>query len=318
MIKPDFRIMPLLLALITSFFLVEAVASAATLQEIRIGKKSDFTRLVFQFEDPPRFQVKANAAPNELYLTFLETSSGLLQSKQNKFSAPVKNIAVHQDGPNLVAVAALSIPGYRLKTFTLTEPHRVVFDLYPAAAVESLVLLNKLVIKESSEAEPVKKLPAPATKESEPATIESTQTQASESKPAVTEPDPKVEEPKPAPSVETAPEKSPGTTATQEMPAPEKTPTRASESLQAKASPEKGAMAVALGTFQKNLILVLAGITIVILALVGFLMFQKRNNAEKNHSIESGQELKTTADVMASIDARIKEKFKQYEEANPD
>lgn len=296
--------MPLLLALMTSFFLMEAVASAATLQEIRIGKKSDFTRLVFQFEAPPRFQVKANAAPNELYLTFLETSSGLLQSKQNKFSAPVKNIAVHQDGPNLVAVAALSVPSYRLKTFTLTEPHRVVFDLYPAAAVESLVLLNKLVIKESSEAGP--------------ATIESTQTQASESKPAVTEPDQKVEEPKPAPSVETTPEKSPGTTATQAMPAPEKTPTRASESSQAKASPEKGAMAVALGTFQKNLILVLAGITIVILALVGFLLFQKRNNAEKNHSIESGQELKTTAEVMASIDARIKEKFKQYEEANPD
>ena len=138
MIKPGFRIMPLLLALMTSFFLMEAVASAATLQEIRIGKKSDFTRLVFQFEAPPRFQVKANAAPNELYLTFLETSSGLLQSKQNKFSAPVKNIAVHQDGPNLVAVAALSVPSYRLKTFTLTEPHRVVFDLYPAAAVESL------------------------------------------------------------------------------------------------------------------------------------------------------------------------------------
>ena len=70
--------------------------------------------------------------------------------------------------------------------------------------------------------------------------------------------------------------------------------------------------------FLLGLILVLAGISIVILALVGFLMFQKRNNAEKNHSIESGQELKTTADVMASIDARIKEKFKQYEEANPD
>ncbi len=77
-------------------------------------------------------------------------------------------------------------------------------------------------------------------------------------------------------------------------------------------------MAVALEKFQQNLILVLAGITIVILALVGFLLFQKRNSAEKNHSIESGHELKTTADIMASIDARIKEKFKQYEEANPD
>lgn len=307
-----------MLALILSLILMDGVASAATLQEIRIGKKGDFTRLVFQFEAPPRFQIKDNAAPNELFLTFMETSSGLLQSKQNKFSAPVENIAVHQDGPNLVAVVALSIPSYRLKTFTLTEPPRVVFDLYPVAAAESLVLLNKLVIKESSEAEPTKISPAPSTKESEPATIEGTQPQTTESKPAATEPDRKVEEPKPAPSVEAAPEKSPQTAAPPAIPAPEKTLTQSSESSLAKASPKEGAMAVALEKFQQNLILVLAGITIVILALVGFLLFQKRNNAEKNHSIESGQELKTTADIMASIDARIKEKFKQYEEANPD
>ena len=310
--------MPFMLALMVSFVLMAAVASAATLQEIRTGKKSDFTRLVFQFEAPPRFQVKDKAAPNELFLTFLETSSGLLQSKQNNFSAPVETIAVHQDGPHLVAVVALSIPGYRLKTFTLTEPHRVVFDLYPAAAEESLVLLNKLVIKESAEAGPTKKLPAPSAKESEPATIEDHPTPATESKPAATEPEPKSQSTRTGPVRRSGSRKKPRNDGNPGNASTRKTLDTITESSQAKASPEKGAMAVALGKFQQNLILVLAGISIVILALVGFLLLQKRNNAEKNHPIESGQELKTTADIMASIDARIKEKFKQYEEANPD
>ena len=317
MMKLGFRIIPLILALMAFFLLMGAVASAATLQKIRIGKKSDFTRLVFQFETPPRFQVKDTAAPNELLLTFLETTSGLAQSKQNTFSAPVESIAVQQDGPNLVAVVTLSIPSYRLKTFTLAEPHRAVFDLYPTAVVESLVVLNKLVIKESLEPGPAPLSPALPIKESEPTTTESAQNQVTESTPAATEPSQTTKTPEPAPSVETAPDKSPQTTEVQVVPAPEKSMEQSSVSSQVKDSPEKGALEKALGKFQQHLILVLAGITIVILALVGFLLFQKRNNAEKSHSIEAGQELKTTADVMASIDARIKEKFKQYEEANP-
>lgn len=284
--RPGSRIVLLMVALLVSFALVGEIASAAKLQKIRTGKKSGFTRLVFQFEAAPRFQVIDKAAADELSLLFLETTPGFLQPKQG-YSAPVETIAIQQDGPHLKVLVSLSNPGHRLKTFTLTEPHRVVFDLYPAAAAEPLVVLNKLVIRESVEPEPPTKKPAPPAGESEPAAIGPSQIPATVNKPAAMEPDTKA--PEPALPAKAAP-----------------------------ATPENKPLTALFGKFQQNLILVLAGISIVILTLVGFLLLQKRNNAEKNQPIEARQELKTTADIMASIDARIKEKFKQYEEANPE
>jgi len=292
---------------LVSFVLMGEYASAAKLKEIRIGKKSGFTRLVFQFEALPRFQVKDKAGPNELALTFLETTSGLVQTKQ-AYTAPVENIAVQQDGPHLQVVVALSTPDFRLKTFTLTEPHRAVFDLYPAVAEESLVLLNKLVVKASAEKGPLNQAPVPPAAEPEKTVVEDPPPPAMEAKPAAVEPTQDTEAPAPVLPEKEAPNTPREATAT---------PAQPSDLSMGQAAPEKRPMTAVFGKFQRNLIIVLAGISIVILALIGFLLLQKRNNAEKGRSIESGQELKTTADVMASIDARIKEKFKQYEEANP-
>ncbi|MEN8245967.1 MAG: AMIN domain-containing protein [Thermodesulfobacteriota bacterium] len=296
-------------------------ASAAKLQEIRTGKKSGFTRLVLQFEAPPRFQVKKQAAANQLDLVFFETTSGLLRTNQSH-STPVETVAVQQNGPDLEVVVALSVPGYRLKSFTLTEPHRIVFDLYPVAAEASLVLLNKLVVKASAEeGEAVDEPPPPAAEPKpapaapEPAPAEASPPTAMEEKPAATEPEPEtiapeaIEPEQVDPATGTPDKKTKATTA----------PAQPSEgSTEDKALPESKPLSAAIGTFQRNLIVVLGGISIVILALIGFLLLQKRNNAEKTQPVETGQELKTTADIMASIDARIKEKFKQYEEASPE
>lgn len=309
--KPGSRIIIPVLTLLVAFVWMTELASAAKLQEIRTGKKSGFTRLVLQFEAPPRFQAKDQAAANQLALVFFETTSGLLQTNQN-YSDPVETVAVQQNGPDLNVVVTLSVPGYSLKTFALTEPHRVVFDLYPVAAEASLVLLNKLVVKASAEeGKAVDKPPPPApAAEPKPAPAAEYPPTATEEKPAATEPEPEAIEPEQvAPATGTPVKKPQAATA----------PAQPSEGSTAnKALPENNLLSAAFETFQRNLIVVLGGISIVILALVGFLLLQKRNNAEKTPPVETGQELKTTADIMASIDARIKEKFKQYEEANPE
>ena len=316
--KTGFRIIIPVLALLVAFVWMAASASAAKLQEIRTGKKSGFTRLVFQFEAPPRFQVKKQAAANHLDLVFFETTSGLLRTNQN-YSAPVETVALQQNGSNLEVVVALSVPGYRLKRFALTEPHRVVFDLYPVAAEASLVLLNKLVVKASAEegkavdeppppaAEPK---PAPAAPETAPA--EESPPTAMEEKPAVTGPQPEALEPEALEPEAIEPEAIEPKQADAATGTPDKktkattAPAQPSEGLtENKTLPESYPLSAAIGTFQRNLIVVLGGISIVILALIGFLLLQKRNNAEKTRPVETGQELKTTADIMASIDARI-------------
>jgi len=317
-----YRILPLVLALLISLAWMAESAFAAKLREVRTGKKSGFTRLVFQFETPARFQVQDKAAPNQLSILFLDTTAGLPQAKQ-KYAEPVTTIAVNQDGPHLKAVIGLSIPRYRLKTFMLTEPHRVVFDLYPAAVAESVVKLNKLVVKESAEPGPTPKAPSPLpakepeplaqeteppAKEPDPPAVEDSQPPAEASKPAVLEPEQELKGYEPAPSEANESEKS-----FQPTPVPEQP---SSQTIVKKDSPANKPRLSAFGAFQRNLIIVLAGISIVILALIGVLLMQRKNKAEKTRPVESVEELKTTADIMASIDTRIKEKFKQYEEAD--
>ena len=327
--KSGSRILPLVLALLIPFVWMAENAFAAKLREVRTGEKSGFTRLVFQFEAPARYQVQDKEVPSQFSITFLEATAGLSQKTQ-KFAGPVKNITINQDGSHLKTVVALSIPHFRLKTFTLTEPHRVVVDLYPVAAAESYVKLNKLVVKASAEAgetptapppaqvkepeppakelEPLTKEPEPLTKETKPPPVEDSQLSVLESKPDVLEPVQVPREPAPDLSVEKASKDSrqPATAPLQSS----------SQPMANKDSSANKPISSAFGTFQRNLIIVLAAISIVILALIGFLLTQKKNSAEKSRPVESVQELKTTADIMASIDARIKQKFKQYEEEN--
>ena len=319
--------MPLVLALLIAFLWMAENVFAAKLREVRTGRKNGFTRLVFQFEAPARYQVQDKAGPSQFSITFLEATSGLSQKTQ-KFADPVKNITINQDGSHLKTVVALSIPHFRLKTFTLTEPHRVVVDLYPAAAAETYVKLNELVVKTSAEAgatpaapppvpvkepeppvgepEPLTKEPKSLTKKPEPPAVENSQRSVLENKLDVLETVQVAEEPAPAPSVKKASQESHPPTA---APAPP-----SDRPMVKKDSSANKPMSSAFGTFQRNLIIVLAGISIIILALIGFLLMQRKNSADKSQPVESVQELKTTADIMASIDARIKQKFKQYEE----
>jgi hypothetical protein len=315
--------MPLLFALLISFVWMAGNAFAAKLLDVRTGKKSGFTRLVFQFEAPPRFQVQDEAAPGQLSITFLETTADL-PPKKRIYTAPVKSIAINQDGSHLSAVAALSIAHFRLKSFTLIEPHRVVFDIYPAAAAESIVKLNKLVVKESAEAgstatapppptvevpEQPAKEPEPTAKKPELGVAKDYQPPEPESTSAILGPVQEPKEPEPPAPVKNLSQNSSLPTAAPAQPTIQ--PAAKTDSA-AKEQP----MPSTFGTFQRNLIIVLAGISIVILALIGVLLMQKKNNTAKGRPVEPVQDLKTTADIMASIDARIKEKFKQYEAAD--
>ena len=295
--------MRLVLALLISFVWMAGNAFAAKLLEVRTGQKSGFTRLVFQFEAPPRFQVQDAAAPGQLSITFLETTADLPQKKRT-YTAPVESIAINQDGAHLTAVVALSIAHIRLKSFTLIEPHRVVFDLYPAAAAESTVKLNELVVRESAATgsaaaaptPPTVKAPEPAANEPEPVIVKDYQTPELESNTAISESVQELEKPEPpVPVKEDSQNRSLPTAASAQ---PTNQPAAKTDVSVKKPMPS------AFGTFQRNLIIVLAGISIVILALIGFLLMQKKNNAAKDRPVEPVQELLSRGTLHGSGERR--------------
>ncbi|MCG6909114.1 MAG: hypothetical protein LJE94_03190 [Deltaproteobacteria bacterium] len=333
--QPGPRICPAILFLVILFACMATAAFAAELQEIRTGKKSGFTRIVFEFNGPVRYLVKESQGAGKLLLTFTESTSGPGAGKKIALAPPIKSITVQAKGKNLKTGIDLATPQYRMQAFTLTEPDRVVFDLYPLAPAASEVRLNRMVVKASmrgdggaekteieSPAETAEKSPntaAPEQAASPPPAAE-----APGGKPGIQKPRRTAEVPsrQPAPQMAAGPEIAPAAVAPAQ-PAGKQAP-KAPETAPAapKPSPASGTMKQEVqttpsGNFQTYLIAALAVISIVIFALIGMLLLQRKNTAGRTRRIDSGEELKTTADIMASIDAKIREKFKQYEESNP-
>ena len=124
----------IVLCAVGAFFFLAGTVFSAELGQIRTGKKSGFTRMVFQFNGPARYLVKGAQEAGRLELTFVDATSAPTIAMPPAFAAPVQGITLRQEAAGLKTVVTLSIPQYRLKAFTLTGPDRVVFDIYPVAA----------------------------------------------------------------------------------------------------------------------------------------------------------------------------------------
>jgi len=305
---------PFILSFLILLTFLGRPATASVLQEIRTGKYSDFTRLVFQFEAPVRFQVQDDERAGKFTITFMNTTSVLPENRLREFSAPIESVDIKRSGQHLVAAVALSFSRYGLKSFTLTGPDRIVLDLYPEMDSKSRVVLNEIVIKESIKTKPIEDQSGAQASGQNAGTLKQEKREKSvppaTGQPAVPLAKQEVEASAQPPE--------PSTMKTASSAKKQLQPVVVTPATQKKDDTVTVRPVVKTGKFQQNLITILAGISIIILALVGFLLFQKKNAAEKTAHVEAGKELKTTADIMASIDAKIKEKFKQYKESNPD
>jgi len=107
-------------------------AQAANLSKVRTGKHEKFTRVVFEFKNNVLFEDPEIKGKGKFSLVFHDSSTTLPHLTLFK-TGPiqlVRSIEFSQQKTNLTANVQLSFPYFILKAFPLSSPNRVVVDVY--------------------------------------------------------------------------------------------------------------------------------------------------------------------------------------------
>lgn len=109
-------------------------AYAAELIKMRTGEHSRFTRVVFEFRDAVRYKEPIIIGKGKFYVVFLYSAPASPRRLSYRTTKGVRSIKLIQKKSHLRADVLLSFPYFRLKTFYLSKPDRVVLDAYPMSA----------------------------------------------------------------------------------------------------------------------------------------------------------------------------------------
>ena len=142
-------------------------AQAANLRDVRTGKHEKFTRVVFEFQDNVLFENPTIKGKGKFSLVFLDSSTSLPNLTLFKTGPRqlVHSIQFVKQKSNLAANVQLSFPYFILKAFSLSDPNRVVVDVYQVVSPNEEFEQN-----ESLSEKPLTETPtAPEEKESEKA-----------------------------------------------------------------------------------------------------------------------------------------------------
>ena len=362
------------LALLVVLTGTPAWTQTAALKDIRIGEYETFLRVVFEFEQVVRHDEPVDKGDGKLAITFRDSAAKLQTSTLQYVNRRIEAISLVQQGNDLTAHIALPVSQFRLKTFTLTAPDRVVLDIYQAApaaappAQTARIIIRDLQIKESltppppipqtdasddtakadsvpeasvdpPQAQETTVAPAAAPTSTLPAEQADDEVLPSESQPQADDevlpsesqpqaPDASGEETAtPAPQTPAAIQ--PGTVAQTTPPAPavesaetpqtlpQTTPTIVPKTATAVSTTAPSVQPVApqsgSGQLQHYLTIALIIIGTIIVLFVCFIFIQKRRTAHVVKTDKGVEILKNTDEIIAAIDAKIKEKLKAYE-----
>jgi len=268
-----------MIAALVLFIFQFGEAQAVNLKYVRTAKHHNFTRIVFEFEKPARFNDPVIDGEGKFSMVFPDSTTVLppqILYKTTRIQL-VHSIELIQKGTLLTAGIKLTFPYFKLKTFSLPGPDRVVIDAYlmTPPPVEDM-------LEESLHAGPSsKELKGPETKK------------------------PKVIQEK-SPVKETKVPASP--TKTQSAPTEKATHGR---QKQAESLPSTGEN-YNLQTYMLVLLNILA---IVIILLLVFNLLKKKSGINSEHLGNIPDSLKTGDESIAAIDAMINKKFKKHDQS---
>jgi hypothetical protein len=297
-------------------------AHAANLKYVRTAKHQDFTRIVFEFQNPTQFKEPVIYGQGKLSVAFPDSTTVLPRQIFYKTSQiqPVRSIEFSQKETLLTAVIKLSFSDFKLKAFTLPDPNRVVIDAYkitpPPGKIEAEESLHaKPMAKESKEPEPndPKSMPeesaatelTPITKK-EPKGIPGTS--------SVQQTGDNIEVKQNAASnIARGPFKDP----TEKKVNPASVPTiktRGEPETQGQMKPGEPPPSFHKNyTLQTYMLILLNFLTIVIILLLSFNLLRKKSGIHSKHVDKTSDSLKTVDERIATIDAMIDKEFKNYD-----
>ena len=105
-------------------------ARGAQLRYIRIGEHEGFTRIVFEFRGSAVFEKPQVKGKGELSVVFPDTTTALPRQISTETTKRVDAITFVQQDARLMVNITVRFPYFTLKPFALSNPERVVLDVY--------------------------------------------------------------------------------------------------------------------------------------------------------------------------------------------
>ena len=275
-------------------------AQAAILKDIRVGEYDSFTRIVFELDSSAEPGKIVPISSDQIAMIFADTSVELIRKIPVERSRHIKQIQIWDKKDQLSAVLQFDFDHFKHQSFSLANPPRIVLDVMPLGKTPDAAAAVAPAARNGSQGESPQ---LEETKASEPFPM---QVQGTGRALAGTEVNkspsfkiPQEIQRPPTPPL-TAAVKNPGVT-TDERP------------VMSPASPPKSAARPS--RLQFYLVVALVLITIIILALLLLMLLSKHRWVEDKSRLSAKEFLQNQEKRIASLDARIQEQLKRYEEA---
>ena len=282
-------------------------AHAALLKDIRVGEYEKFTRIVFELDSPTEPQTVDLISSDRLSVVFANTSAAFIRKIPVERSRHIKNIQIWEKSNQLSALLIFDFEHFRHESFRLNNPPRIVLDIQP---LENTPEVNAT----AAPAGPITNGGSPpAVEESKIPGAFSIREQAPPLPVNDINRDRTSAEPNSSPSLKTSPADTPAIPETRtsdlgsvgnKTDSPQITATVAGHPKLAKRS----------SRLQFYLVVMLVLITIVILILLLLMLLSRHRWADDNKQLRPREFLTNQDKHIASLDARIKEQLKRYEE----
>lgn len=262
-------------------------AQAANLRNVRTGKHEKFSRIVFEFQDNVLFESPEIKGKGKFSVVFLDSSTTLPRLTLFK-TGPIQlvhSIEFVRQKSNLIANVRLSFPYFILKSFPLSGPNRIVVDAYQVPSLhensEQEESLHEKPLTETSTSPEEEELKKDFGKAADSQSLTLSDVEKSGSK--ETQP----------------PEKVISNNVSNQIP---------EQDVGSSSSSNGNAMT------QIYLLVVLNVLTSVIVVLLIFTLLKKRHTIDFGDLYEIMEFTKTSDKSIETIDAQLKNAFKEYDE----
>lgn len=279
-------------------------AHASNLIYVRAGEHGDFTRVVFEFQATIRSKEPIITGIGTFSVVFLDITTPLPRQTFHKITKGVHSVELIQGESRSTANIKLSFPYFRLKTFIISNPARVVIDAYRMSSPPKISKLKESLHAKSNSSvltEPTVREQIASTKKTSTGMVDSHFKIAplTIKKPALDETPGRAEE----------------ISGDQVSSLPKKIHSASSQRVsQVPAQHDKSLISFNLDYSVQTYLLVLLNVfTFIIIALLSFNLLKRRSMDDSEHLNEILESLKTTDESIATIEAMINRELKKIE-----
>jgi hypothetical protein len=282
-------------------------SQAALLKDIRIGEYDQFTRIVFELDSPTEPEQIIPISSGQLKIVFAYTSAEFIRKIPVERSRHIKNIQIWDKSNQLSAVFNFDFEHFRHESFPLNDPPRIVLDIQP---LENGPETTPAAVPSESNTTGTALPQVPESTAPEPASID-----LRESTPAANEiiRAGNGAELNNSPSLKVSPANNQTIPTTRSSDFDNRSKKNDEPKTNSTVSDHQKPIKQS-NRLQFYLVVVLVLITIFILVLLLLMLLSRHRWADGNTHLRPKEFLNNQDKHIASLDARIKEQLKRYEE----